>query len=120
MILLIFSNIYEQKCIFTQILRFFIYLFLFYFILFFFGLNICFGALVCKFGNKKVTVAFFGGIFSGFHFSVFTENEIIQFLKIVFAKFLGLITHINIKLFQTVQIQKGRFNICKSKCHLKI
>ena len=53
----------------------------------------------------------FGGIFSSFQFSVFTENVNFHFfLKIDSATFFGLITHI-IKLFQTVQIQKGRLKI---------
>ena len=57
---------------------------------------------MCKFGNKNLlsTLCDFGGIFSTFKLSVFTENGNFHFLlNIVSATFYGLITHIN-KVFQ--------------------
>ena len=72
----------------------------------FLGLKISFGTLVCKLGNKNVllTLFIFGGFFSNFQFSIFTENGNFHFFpKIVSATCFVLITHI-IKLFQTVQI----------------
>ena len=59
---------------------------------------------MCKFGSKNAFLAllhFWWRVFTIFQFSVFTENGNFQFL----------ITHI-IKLFQIVQVQKGRFKIC--------
>ena len=69
---------------------------------------------MCKFGNKNVflTLWHFWWIFSfDFPISIYRKWEFSILIKIVAATFSGLITHI-IKLFQTVQIQKGRFKNC--------
>ena len=71
---------------------------------------------MCKFGNKNVFLMlwhfFLDFIFFDFPiFSIYRKWEFSIFPKIVSATIFGLITHI-IKLFQTVQIQKARFNIC--------
>ena len=69
---------------------------------------------MCKFGSKNVFVTrwHFWWIFFDFPiFSIYRKRKFSVFLKIVSATFFGLITHI-IKLFQTVQSQKARFEIC--------
>ena len=62
------------------------------------------------------TVAF---LVESFRFSNFQYSEKMRIFNFSYNRFrnvFGLITHI-IKLFQTVQIQKGSFG--QSKCHLK-
>ena len=58
--------------------------------------------------------------FSIFQFSVFTENGNFQFFLKSFLHrfFFGFITH-TIKLFQTVQIQKGRLSFVSPQKRLK-
>ena len=51
-------------------------------------------------------------------FSIYRKWEFSIFLNIVSSTFFCLITHI-INLFQTMQIQTGRFKACLSNCHLK-
>ena len=76
----------------------------------FLGLIISFGALVCKVGNKNVFLMVWHFLWNFFDFSIFSiyrKWEFSFFPKIFSATIFGLITH-NIKLFQTVQIQKAR------------
>ena len=76
---------------------------------------------MCKFGNKNVFLTlwhFWWNFFDFPNFSIYRKWDFSIFLKSFPQRFFGLITCI-IKLFQTVQIQKCRFKICKSKCHLK-
>ena len=68
---------------------------------------------MCKFGNKNVFLMLCHCLWKFFDFPIFSiyrKLEFSIFPKIVSATIFGLITDI-IKLFQTVQIQKGNFKI---------
>ena len=69
---------------------------------------------MCKFGNKNLFLMLWHFLWNFFDFPIFSiyrKWEFSVFPKVVSETIFGLITRI-IKLFQTVQIQKARFNIC--------